>query len=84
MGTSCILRLGALVLYLVLLLLEGTLGLLKSSLQLLLLDLEPPPLLVQLVDGAATIAKLVKQVLDLIGKVLEKWKCLKIGIVTRA
>merc|ERR550534_166533 len=35
---------------LVLLLLEGTLGLLKSSLKLLLLDLEPPPLLVQLVD----------------------------------
>merc|ERR550534_3386545 len=55
---------------LVLLLLEGALGLLKSSLKLLLLDLEPPPLLVQLVDGAATIAKLVKQVLDLIGKVL--------------
>merc|ERR1719430_2985727 len=56
--------------HLVLLLLEGTLGLLKSSLQLLLLDLEPPPLLVQLVDGAATIAKLVEQVLDLIGEVL--------------
>merc|ERR1719220_2807688 len=51
---------------LVLLLLEGALGLLKSSLKLLLLDLEPPPLLVQLVDGAATIAKLIKQVLDLI------------------
>ena len=71
MGTSCILRLGALVLYLVLLLLEGTLGLLKSSLKLLLLHLEPPPLLVQLVDGTAAIAKLVEQILNLVSQVLE-------------
>ena len=75
MGTSCILRLGHHYLYLVLLLLEGTLGLLKSSLKLLLLDLKPPPLLVQLVEGATTIAKLIKQVLDLVGEVLEKCKC---------
>ena len=69
----CILRLGDhhRLLYLVLLLLEGALGLLKSPLKLLLLDLEPPPLLVQLVDGAAAVAKLVKQVLDLLGKVLQ-------------
>merc|ERR1719225_346902 len=55
---------------LVLLLLEGSLSLLQSSLKFLLLDLEPPPLLVQLVDGAATIAKLVEQILDLVSKVL--------------
>ena len=57
--------------YLVLLLLEGSLSLLQSSLKLLLLDLEPPPLLVQLVDGAAAIAKLVEQILDLVSQVLE-------------
>ena len=56
---------------LVLLLLEGALSLLKSSLQLLLLLLKPPPLLVQVVDGAAALAKLVEKVLDLIGKVLQ-------------
>ena len=48
-----------------------TLGLLKSSLKLLFLNLEPPPLFVQLVDGAATVAKLIKQILDLVGEVLE-------------
>ena len=56
---------------LVLFLLEGALGLLQSSLQLFLLDLEPPPLLVELVDGTTTIAKLVEQVLDLVSEVLE-------------
>ena len=56
---------------LVLLLLEGTLGLLKSSLKLFLLDLEPPPLFIQLVDGTAAIAKLVEQILDLVGEVLK-------------
>ena len=50
---------------------EGTLGLLKSSLKLFLLDLEPPPLFVQLVDGTAAIAKLVEQILDLVGEVLK-------------
>merc|ERR1719225_1964090 len=55
---------------LVLLLLEGALSLLKSSLQLLLLLLKPPPLLVQVVDGAAAFAKLVEQILDLISQVL--------------
>ena len=57
--------------HLVLLLLEGSLGLLESSLQLLFLHLEPPSLLVQVVDGAATVAKLVKKILDLVSKVLE-------------
>ena len=56
---------------LVLLLLEGALGLLKSSLQLLLLLLKATPLLVQVVDGAAALAKLVQKVLDLIGEVLQ-------------
>ena len=57
--------------HLVLLLLEGSLGLLESSLQLLFLHLEPPSLLVQVVDGAAAVAKLVKKILDLVSKVLE-------------
>merc|ERR1740129_371242 len=43
---------------------------LQSSLELLLLGLEPPALFVQLVDGAASIAKLVKEILDLISEVL--------------
>merc|ERR1719192_1720319 len=47
--------------HLVLLLLKGSLSLLKSSLELFL---------VKLMDGAATISKLIKQVLDLISKVL--------------
>ncbi len=55
---------------LVLLLLKGSLSFLKSSLELLLLHLKAAPLLVQLMDGPATIAKLVKKILDLIGKVL--------------
>ena len=61
--------------YLVLLCLQRALGLLQALLQLLLLSLKPPPLFVQFVDGATTIAKLVQKVLDFIGEVLEKWKC---------
>ena len=57
---------------LVLLLLEGALGLLKSSLELLLLLLKATSLLVQVVDGAATLTKLVQKILDLISEVLEK------------
>ena len=56
--------------HLVLLLLQGTLGLLQGSLQLLLLLLQAPPLFVQVMDGATTISQLVKEVLDLISKVL--------------
>merc|ERR1719150_2513038 len=55
---------------LVLLLLEGALSLLKSSLQLLLLLLKPPPLLVQVVDGTAALTKLVEKILDLVSEVL--------------
>merc|ERR550525_2235206 len=55
---------------LVLFLLEGALGLLQSSLQLLLLLLKATPLLVQVVDGAATLTELVQKVLDLISEVL--------------
>ena len=56
--------------YLVLFLFKRAFGLFKGTLQLLLLDLKPPPLFVQLVDGAAAIAKLVEQILDLFGEVL--------------
>merc|ERR1719410_604403 len=56
--------------HLVLLGLEGSLGLLEGALQLLLLGLHPPPLFVELVDGAAAIAKLVEQILDLVSQVL--------------
>ena len=56
--------------HLVLLGLECTLSLLKSRLELLLLDLEPPALFVQIVDGTTTISQLVKQILDLISQVL--------------
>merc|ERR1719384_407112 len=55
---------------LVLLLLQGGLGLLQSLLQLLLLNLELAAGLVQLVHGAAALAQLVQQVLDLLGQVL--------------
>ena len=55
---------------LVLLLLKGSLSLLKSSLELLLLNLQAAALLVKLMDGAATITQLVKEILDLISKVL--------------
>merc|ERR1719229_2006730 len=56
--------------HLVLLSLQSTLGLLQGGLQLLLLHLQSAPLLVQLVDGAASVSQLVQQVLDLIGEVL--------------
>merc|ERR1719402_69796 len=55
---------------LVLLLLQGSLSLLQSSLQLLLLLLQTAPLLVQIMDGASTLTKLIKQILDLISEVL--------------
>merc|ERR1719336_3075254 len=55
---------------LVLLRLKGALSLLQPLLQLLLLRFQPPPLLVQLVDGAAAIAKLVEKILDLVSQVL--------------
>merc|ERR1719445_2262425 len=49
---------------------KGALSLLQPLLQLLLLRLQPPPLLVQLVDGAAAIAQLVEKILDLVRQVL--------------
>merc|ERR1719356_1850111 len=54
--------------HLVLLLLEGGLGLLKSGLELHLLSLEPLPDFVNLVDGAASLGDLVHDVLDLVGQ----------------
>merc|ERR1719206_996887 len=56
--------------HLVLLLLKGGLGLLQRALQLLLLDLKTSPLFVQLMYGAASLTKLVKQILDLLRQVL--------------
>merc|ERR1719432_288264 len=55
---------------LVLLLLKGALGLLKGSLKLLLLLLKATPLFVQVVDGAATLTKLIQKILDLVSEVL--------------
>merc|ERR1719210_2158219 len=55
---------------LVLFLLKGSLSFLKSSLKFFLLNFKAPPLFVKLMDGATTITKLIKQVLDLISKVL--------------
>merc|ERR1719445_1255923 len=55
---------------LVLLLLQGGLGLLKSRLELHLLGLEPLADFVNLVDGAASLSDLVHDVLDLIGQSL--------------
>merc|ERR1719278_2147230 len=54
----------------VLLHLKSGLGLLQSSLELLLLLLQHAALFVQSMDGAATLTKLVKQILDLISQVL--------------
>merc|ERR1719220_3117524 len=54
----------------VLLHLKSGLGLLQSTLELLLLLLQHAALFVQSVDGAATLTKLVKQILDLISQVL--------------
>merc|ERR1719471_221387 len=56
--------------HLVLLSLESTLSLLKSSLEFLLLGLESAALFVKFVDGATSISKLVKRVLDFISQVL--------------
>merc|ERR1719419_1597051 len=56
--------------HLVLLLLEGGLGLLQGGLELHLLGLEALPDLVNLVDGASTLADLVHDVLDLVGESL--------------
>merc|ERR550519_1324060 len=56
--------------YHVLLLLQGSLGLLKGGLELTLLNLEPPALFVQLVDGATAVSELVEQILDLVGRIL--------------
>ena len=55
---------------LVFLLLQGCLSLLKSSLKLFLLNLQPTPLFIQLMNGSSSISKLVKQILDLIREVL--------------
>merc|ERR1719440_471544 len=55
---------------LVLLLLEGALGLLQSSLELFLLLLQASPLLVQVVDGAAALTELIQEILDLVSEVL--------------
>merc|ERR1719410_1517012 len=54
----------------VLLHLKSGLSLLKSTLELLLLLLKHTALFVKSVDGAATLTKLVKEVLDLISEVL--------------
>merc|ERR1719237_816567 len=55
---------------LVLLLLEGALGLLQGSLEFFLLLLQAAPLLVQVVDGAAALTKLIQEILDLVSEVL--------------
>merc|ERR1719394_1650213 len=55
---------------LVLLLLQGALGLLKSRLELHLLGLEPLADFVNLMDGASSLSDLVHNVLDLIGQSL--------------
>merc|ERR1719412_1543921 len=55
---------------LVLLLFESSLSFLKCSLELLLLNFQAATLLVQLVDGPATISQLVQEILDFIGQVL--------------
>merc|ERR1719278_1249696 len=54
--------------HLVLLLLEGGLSLLQGRLKLQLLGLQTLPDFVNLVDGAATLADLVHDVLDLVGE----------------
>merc|ERR1719384_3099969 len=54
--------------HLVLLLLQGALGLGQSGLQLHLLSLQPLADFVNLVDGAASLADLVHDVLDLVGQ----------------
>merc|ERR1711971_109059 len=56
--------------HLVLLLLQGSLGLGQSSFKFHLLSLEPLPDFVNLVDGAASLADLVHDVLDLVAQSL--------------
>merc|ERR1719350_2041236 len=56
--------------HLVLLLLQGTLSLGQSSLELHLLSLEPLADFVNLVDGAASLADLIEDVLDLVAQSL--------------
>merc|ERR1740123_1759921 len=56
--------------HLVLLGLQGGLGLLQGGLQLLLLALKSAALFVQLVDGTASISQLVEEILDLVSEVL--------------
>merc|ERR1719208_151054 len=55
---------------LVLLSLKSSLSLLESSLELLLLSLKSTALFVKFMDGASTITKLVKKILDFISQVL--------------
>merc|ERR1719443_2246964 len=54
----------------VLLHLKSSLSLLKSTLELFLLLLKHAALFVKSVDGASTLTKLVKEILDLISEVL--------------
>merc|ERR1719471_1897002 len=49
---------------------KGRFSLFKSSLKLLLLNLESTALFVKFMDGTSSISKLVKEILDFIGKVL--------------
>merc|ERR1719348_2465719 len=56
--------------YLILLLLKGSLSFLQSSLQLLLLLFQTTSLFVQVMDGAASLAELIKKILDFIREVL--------------
>merc|ERR1719270_640969 len=51
---------------LIFLLFKSSLSLLKSSLELLLLNFKSASLFVELMDGATTITKLIKEILDLI------------------
>merc|ERR1719474_672964 len=55
---------------LVLLLFKGTLSLLKGGLQFFLLLLKSSTLFVKIMNGAASISKLVKEILDFISKIL--------------
>merc|ERR1712012_1172819 len=55
---------------LVLLSFKSTLSLLKSSLEFLLFSLKSTALFVKFMDGASTITKLIKKILDFISKVL--------------
>ena len=56
--------------HLVLFLLKGCFSLFKSCLEFLLFNLQTTALFVKLMDGASTISKLVKEILDFISKVL--------------